>query len=122
VPEQLLQRRVLLARRLALDELLAQLVDLAAQLLVLRLRVREARDPAGEVAERLRDAVRGDLERPQHGGGGALRVVPPTVARLAEVDRQQDERDQHEADHDEASPGGLSLAGTAGGGRGAAER
>ena len=75
VVELTLQVRVLLERRLVPDQLLQQLLVLPAQLRVLGLRVGEAVHPACGVAERPRDTVGADLERPQNAGRGALDAV-----------------------------------------------
>ena len=76
----------------------------------------QPREPAVGVAERARDAVGADLERPQHGRAGALDAVQPAARRLAEVDRDQDEREQHEdSRHDSPLDGGGTAGGRAGG-------
>src|SRR5262249_57364202 len=89
VLQQALEVRVRGARGGEAGDLAAQLLDLARQLAVLALRVEEAAGPARRVAERLRDARRRDLERPQHGDARSLDAVEPVGA---EADREQDER------------------------------
>ena len=107
-----LEVAVLVGRIRVLDHLLPQLVDLGPKRRVLRLGVHQAREPAVGVAERARDAFGADLEGPQHRRSPALDAVQPTARRLTEVDRDQDDREQHEhTRHDPPLEGG----GTAGG-------
>ena len=96
-----------------------RLASSALQLLVLGLRVDEAAEVAVGVLERLRDALGGDLERPQDGRAGALDAVQRAAARLAEVDRDQHERDDDEHADDDAAP---DQGRRAGGVRGRCER
>ncbi len=98
VVELTLEVGVLLERGIALDELLHELLVLPAERGVLRLGVGQAVHPAGGVAERARDTVGADLERPQDPGGRALDAVE---GRRSERDRDQDEREQDESGHND---------------------
>ena len=106
-----------MTRRLAADELLQQLLVLPAEPRVLGLGVGEAVHPAGGVAERARDTVGADLERPQD----RRRAVPwtPSRARRAERDGDQHEREQHESAHDDPALDGAGAVRGVAGSRGA---
>jgi len=85
----------------ALDHFLAEVVDLPAKPLVLRLRARKPADPARGVAERPRHALGGHLEGTQAAREAALHPVQPATRGLPEVDADERERDDHEGDDDD---------------------
>ena len=93
------------------DHLLAEPVDLAAEPRVLGLRVDEPGEPAVRIPERPRDALGADLERPQHRGAAALDAVQAAARRLAEVDRDQHDRDEDEHPCHDAPPESGGAAG-----------
>ena len=103
VVEQPLQLSVLAECGLVEDRLLAELVELLSQLLVVGLGVEDPTEPARSVIERTGDAVGGDLERLQHARTGRLDAVQEAVVGLAEVDRDEREREHAERPDDEAS-------------------
>ena len=114
--EQGLELSVLLGVGLVLGGLLAQPIDLSPVLVALRLRVDEAGKVAVEIAERPRDALRGDLERVQDGRAGALHLVETTARGLSEVDRHKGDRehDKHPC-HDSPLEGAARARGVRGG-------
>ncbi len=86
----------------------AHRAQLALQLRVLRLRAREAVEVAVCVAERTRDALRRDLERPQDARARALHAVEHARGRRAEGDGQERERAEHEQREHEAAEHGAA--------------
>jgi hypothetical protein len=99
-----------------LDRFRAQLVELGPEAGVLGLRVDQPGEPAVAVAEGRGDAVGADLEGPQHGRAGALDTMQAAARRLAEIDGDQDEREQHEhSRHDSPLEGGGTAGGKPGG-------
>jgi hypothetical protein len=58
--------------------------------------VEEARNPVVAVLERPSNAFRAELERPKHAGRNALDAVKRAVVGLAEVPRDEDERQRYE--------------------------
>jgi hypothetical protein len=111
VVEQLLQLSVLAERRLVEDRLLAEPVELLAQLLVVGLGVEDPAEPARCVLERAGDAVGGDLEGAQDARAGRLDAVQEAVVGLAEVHRDEPEREDAEHPDDEASAKNRIAAG-----------
>ena len=93
-----------------LDEHLSRAVELRAQLFVLVLRVHEPAEVAVDVLERPGESLRADLEGMEHGRARALDPVEGARRRLAEGDRDQDEREQHEDPDDSAAPEGGAIA------------
>ena len=104
--EQCLELVVLVRGELVLDRLLPQRGVLLPELLGVRAGRQERVTPRVDVAKRLRDALAGDRERPQHGGSRALRGCDRTVVRLAEREGDQHEREHDEAPDDEPPPEG----------------
>ena len=90
----------------ALGDLLPERLVLLPELLRVRARVVEAVDPGVGVAERLCEPVGRDLERAQHRGRPFLRARDRAVVRVPERERHENEREQHEAAHDEPAPEG----------------
>ena len=103
IVQRLRQRLVLLGRELELDQPLAHPVELGLELVALGLRVHEPAHVVVEVLEGMRDARGGDLERAQDGRPGVLDRVQRSAARLAEVDGDEDERDDDEHAEDDPS-------------------
>ena len=79
--EQRLELVVLVCRELILDRLLAQGRILLAELLRVGASRQQRVTPGVDVAERLRDALARDRERPQDGRGSALRQTRPARRR-----------------------------------------
>ena len=111
VAEQCLQVEVLLRCGLVPDRLERQPRVLLAQLLVLVLRRQQSVEPAVEVAERARDPLGADLEGAHRGRPDVLRAVQRPVVRLAEVDREEREREHDEDAHHHAAPGRAAGSG-----------
>ena len=111
VVELLLEVDVLLDRRRAGAVELAVALELDPQPRVLGAGDRETVEVAVDVLERPRDPVRADLERAQYRGAAALRPVEEAAGALAEVDRDQREREQDEHSQDDPPCEGVSAAG-----------
>src|SRR5205085_11857977 len=86
-------------------------LEVGLQAPVLGPRDGEAVEVAVDVSERARDAVDADLERPQDRRSDALDPVQRPIVGLAEVDRDQREREQNEDAHDDAAPECAARAG-----------
>ena len=96
VAEQLAQPAVLRVRCLELDDLLLQRLDLGLEPVALLLGPGEVGAPAVRILEGARDALARDLERVQRRLAEALGGVQRAVVGLAQVDREQHERDDDE--------------------------
>src|SRR5205085_11180875 len=105
------QARVLRARSLAEQRLLPELIDLRLELRVLVLHVDEPREVSVDVAERPRDALGRNLERPQDGRTRRLNPVQRPGRRLAEGDRDQDQREHYQTRHHSPPPKGRAVTG-----------
>jgi hypothetical protein len=103
VAQQQLQLGVLAQRRLGEDRLLAEVVDLLLQLLVVGLRVDQPVEPAGRVAERPGDSLGAHLEGAQDARARALGAVQEAAVGLAEVHRDERQRDDREHGDDRPS-------------------
>jgi len=103
VVEQRLQLGVFPDGGLGEDDLLAEGLDLLFQLRVLGLRVDQSPEPGGGVAEGPRDPLGTHLEGTQDARARALETVQHTAVGLAEVDRDERQRDDREQ-RDNESP------------------
>ena len=91
--QELAEPLVLLGGGLVLDELLRQLLDAPLELVPLRLRVDEVGGLTVGVLERAGYPLPCNLERREDGQPDTLSGVQPALVRLAEIDGDQDQRD-----------------------------